>query len=163
MRGIFLEEAREVLHDAGVAHADLSQAPSDLPLQTTVRRAFHTLKGSSRMVGLKEFGEAAWAGEQIYNTQLADNRAAAPALLDFTRWTLDQLAAWVGDIEARQDSARSAAAIKAAAQRLANGEAPLAAVSAPVPLAPPVSAPAPFVAATEPAPLAAAAPTAEPI
>ena len=37
------------------------------------------------MVGLKEFGEAAWACEQLYNTQLADQpRRPSPTLLDFT-------------------------------------------------------------------------------
>ena len=91
MREVFLEEAREVLHDAGVATDDLAHAPSDLALLTTVRRAFHTLKGSSRMVGLKEFGEAAWACEQMYNTQLADHRAAGPDLIDFTKGVLARL------------------------------------------------------------------------
>ena len=46
-----------------------------------LRRAFHTLKGSSRMVGLKDFGEAAWAFEQVLNTWLADQRPATPELL----------------------------------------------------------------------------------
>lgn len=125
MREVFLEEAREVLQEAGSATDGLAGAPSDVALLTTVRRAFHTLKGSSRMVGLKEFGEAAWACEQIYNTQLAESRPAEPALIDFTRWVLADLATWVEDIAQRRDGARSAAAVKAAAQRLAAGEAPL--------------------------------------
>lgn len=143
MREIFLEEAREVLRDAGTARADLAHAPSDLPLQTTVRRAFHTLKGSSRMVGLKEFGEAAWACEQIYNAQLAEHRAADPTLLEFTEWVLAQLATWVEDIAARRDAARSAAPIKAAAQRLSAGEPPLESAAAAAAAAQPVAAPAP--------------------
>ena len=140
MRGIFLEEAREVLHDAGVAVTGLRQSPSDMPLLTTVRRAFHTLKGSSRMVGLKEFGEAAWACEQVYNTQLADIRAAEPPLIEFTEWTIGQLAGWVEDITTRRDATRSAAGIKAAAQRLAAGEAPLPAAAAKPAAPPPVAA-----------------------
>ncbi len=121
MREVFLEEAREVLQEAGSATAGLAEAPSDVALLTTVRRAFHTLKGSSRMVGLKEFGEAAWACEQIYNTQLAESRPAEPALIDFTRWVLADLASWVEDIAQRRDGERSAAAVKAAAQRLSAG------------------------------------------
>ncbi len=134
MREVFLEEAREVLHDAGVATDDLAHAPSDLALLTTVRRAFHTLKGSSRMVGLKEFGEAAWACEQMYNTQLADHRAAGPELIDFTKGVLARLADWVADIAAHRDAARTASAIKAAAQRLAAGQPALPLVTAPAPL-----------------------------
>ena len=53
MREIFLEEAREVIETARAAGAELPATPDDLELLTTVRRAFHTLKGSSRMVGLK--------------------------------------------------------------------------------------------------------------
>lgn len=133
MREVFLEEAREVLQEAGSATSGLAGAPSDVALLTTVRRAFHTLKGSSRMVGLKEFGEAAWACEQIYNTQLAESRPAEPALIDFTRWVLGDLTSWVEDIAQRRDGERSAAAVKAAAQRLSAGEAPVAAAPA-VPL-----------------------------
>jgi len=134
MREVFLEEAREVLHDAGVATDDLAHAPSDLALLTTVRRAFHTLKGSSRMVGLKEFGEAAWACEQMYNTQLADHRAAGPELIDFTKGVLARLSDWVADIATHRDAARTASAIKAAAQRLAAGQPALPLVTAPAPL-----------------------------
>ena len=142
MREVFLEEAREVLQEAGSATASLAAAPSDVALLTTVRRAFHTLKGSSRMVGLKEFGEAAWACEQIYNTQLAESRSAEPALLEFTTWVLDDLAGWVEDIASRRDGQRSAAAVKAAAQRLAAGESPVAA-PAPTATQPAVAAAAP--------------------
>lgn len=152
MREIFLEEAREVVRDAGAALASLAQAPSDMPLLTTVRRAFHTLKGSSRMVGLKEFGEAAWSCEQVYNTQLADNRAAEPALLDFSGWALGEFGAWVEDIAARRDAGRTHAAIKAAAHRLAAGEPPVPVAPAAAPL-PPVPAP----------PTLAALPVIEPI
>ncbi len=140
MREVFLEEAREVIADAGGATEGLAHAPSDVALITTVRRAFHTLKGSSRMVGLKEFGEAAWACEQLYNTQLAESRAAEPALIAFTQSVFGELSAWVEDIAARRDAQRSAANIKAAAQRLAAGEAPLVeTVVAPAAPAPEVS------------------------
>ena len=130
MREIFLEEAREVIENARTAQADLLNAPDDIALLTTLRRAFHTLKGSSRMVGLKEFGEAAWACEQLYNGHLADQRAAAAPLLDFTAWSLAELGDWVEEIAARTDASRSAAAIKAAAQRAGEEQAEVSAVDA---------------------------------
>jgi chemosensory pili system protein ChpA (sensor histidine kinase/response regulator) len=49
--------------------------PADVSQLTILRRAFHTLKGSSRMVGLNEFGEAAWSLEQMLNSWLADQKA----------------------------------------------------------------------------------------
>ncbi len=118
MREIFLEEAREVLHNASAAHAELAQAPDDLAQATTLRRAFHTLKGSSRMVGLKEFGEAAWACEQLYNGHLADQGAASEALLDFTDWSVAYLSGWVDDIAARRSSLHDAATVKHAADQV---------------------------------------------
>ncbi|HZV93726.1 MAG TPA: Hpt domain-containing protein, partial [Caldimonas sp.] len=119
MRDVFLEEAREVIDDAKTATAELQEAPGDLGLLTTVRRAFHTLKGSSRMVGLKAFGEAAWACEQLFNTQLAEQRAVEAPLLEFTTWVLDHLAAWVDDIAGHRDEGRSEGEVKLAADRVA--------------------------------------------
>ena len=120
MREVFLEEAREVLQQAEEAGAQLAGAPSDLSLLTLLRRAFHTLKGSSRMVGLKAFGEAAWVCEQLYNTHLAEQRPADGRHLEFTRWVLTYLGAWVEDIAARRPSGHDAATVQAAAQRLAD-------------------------------------------
>ena len=118
MREVFLEEAHEVIGDARAASAELARSPGDLALLTTVRRAFHTLKGSSRMVGLKAFGEAAWAGEQVFNTQLAEQRAAEPPLIEFATWVFGRLASWVEDIAAQRDAGLSEGEIKVAADRV---------------------------------------------
>ncbi|MBX9794476.1 MAG: Hpt domain-containing protein, partial [Burkholderiaceae bacterium] len=118
MREVFLEEAREVFETARDAVAHLAAEPADLQQLTIVRRAFHTLKGSARMVGLTEFGDAAWVCEQLYNTRLSEQQAADPALLDFTAWSLDQLAAWVDDIAAQRETLHTAARIQDAAARL---------------------------------------------
>ena len=118
MREIFLEEAHEVLHEAATAQAAWVRAPADVALATTLRRAFHTLKGSSRMVGLKAFGDAAWACEQLYNNHLAGQRAAQAPLLEFTAWSLGYLAAWVEDIAAGRATAHDAATLELAAARV---------------------------------------------
>jgi len=118
MREIFLEEAREVLEGAHAACAELADAPADLAQLTTVRRAFHTLKGSSRMVGLAEFGNAAWACEQLYNSRLADQLPADEGLLEFTNWSLGYLGAWVENIEARRDGGQHASIVEAAASAM---------------------------------------------
>ena len=95
MREVFLEEAREVLEGAHAALAALADAPADLEQLTSLRRAFHTLKGSSRMVGLHELGAAAWAGEQVFNTCLAEQRPADATLVSFTKAALAVLGPWV--------------------------------------------------------------------
>ncbi|HEY2561237.1 MAG TPA: Hpt domain-containing protein [Caldimonas sp.] len=119
MREIFLEEAREVVETGRAASADLRSAADDIGLLTTLRRAFHTLKGSSRMVGLKEFGDAAWACEQVFNTQLAEQRAAEPPLLEFAEWVLGYLGDWVEDIAAHRSGLHNERDVLVAAAKLA--------------------------------------------
>jgi len=105
MREIFLEEAREVIAGALEGLTELREQPADLAAMTVVRRAFHTLKGSSRMVGLKDFGEAAWACEQLYNARLAESAPADSDLRGFTHDALDYFDRWVSAIEAGDVSA----------------------------------------------------------
>ncbi len=85
LQDIFLEEANEVIANGLGALDALSIDPQDLTQQTTLRRAFHTLKGSSRMVGLTEFGEAAWSLEQLLNAWLSEQKPASADLCGLSR------------------------------------------------------------------------------
>lgn len=100
---IFLEEAREVVANGRDAVRQLREAPSDLEQLTILRRVFHTLKGSSRMVGLTEFGEAGWALEQVLNAVLAEQKPAEPGLLTLSQEALDAFGLWVEDIAGQRD------------------------------------------------------------
>jgi chemosensory pili system protein ChpA (sensor histidine kinase/response regulator) len=102
---IFLEEAREVVQNGLAAIAALTVNPGDLSDLTTLRRAFHTLKGSSRMVGLTEFGEAAWSLEQVLNTWLADQKPAGDELRSLTGDAMRAFGLWTEDIAAHTDGA----------------------------------------------------------
>ncbi len=118
MRDIFLEEAREVIDTARGALAVLRDSPADVEQLTTVRRAFHTLKGSSRMVGLTEFGEAAWAFEQLYNAWLASQRPADGDLLQVSEAALDHLEQWTAAIAAGDQGDRHGATARRVADAL---------------------------------------------
>ncbi|WP_286745129.1 Hpt domain-containing protein, partial [Aquabacterium sp. UBA2148] len=118
MREIFLEEAREVIDQAREGLQSLSEQPDDVQALTSVRRAFHTLKGSSRMVGLKEYGEAGWACEQLYNTWLASQAPASADLLGLSHEVLDHLARWTEAIAERRDAAWSSAPVVAVADAM---------------------------------------------
>jgi len=65
--GIFVEEAEEVLDTIREFYPRLRQSPDDHEALTEVRRAFHTLKGSGRLVGASSLGELAWAVENLLN------------------------------------------------------------------------------------------------
>ena len=118
IREIFLEEAAEVVQTGGSAIAALQLDPSNLADQTTLRRAFHTLKGSSRMVGLTEFGEAGWSMEQLMNAWLAEQKPASSDLLSLTARAMQGFGLWVQHITARTDSHWSAKTFRAAADTL---------------------------------------------
>jgi chemosensory pili system protein ChpA (sensor histidine kinase/response regulator) len=79
--GVFLEESDEVLATVRENLGALHEQHANKEALTTIRRGFHTLKGSGRMVGLKRLGEAAWAVEQTMNQWLQDARPATPELL----------------------------------------------------------------------------------
>jgi chemosensory pili system protein ChpA (sensor histidine kinase/response regulator) len=95
---IFIEEANEVLDGIGTQLDALRAAPDDSATLTTVRRAFHTLKGSSRMVGLKQFGEGAWGIEQCFNLWLAQERPAADDLIQLADAAHHLMRGWISAI-----------------------------------------------------------------
>lgn len=64
---IFIEEAAEVFATLDEFLPQLVQDFSDKDSLAEVRRAFHTLKGSGRMVGADAAGEFAWSVENMLN------------------------------------------------------------------------------------------------
>ena len=104
LKAIFLDEAREVLGGGRESLETLAADPADAAALAVLRRAFHTLKGSSRMVGLQAFGEAAWSLEQVLNVWLADHQPASPELLTVAGRALEGLARWLEDIATGQDA-----------------------------------------------------------
>ncbi len=118
IRDIFLEEAREVVQNALTALETLAANPSDLSELTTLRRAFHTLKGSSRMVGLTEFGEAGWSMEQVLNAWLAEQKPASEDLRTLAADAMRGFALWVEDIAAGTDSGWKASQFRTAADAM---------------------------------------------
>jgi chemosensory pili system protein ChpA (sensor histidine kinase/response regulator) len=100
MLEVFLAEAREVVAD-GRGHLVASRAaPSDLAALREIRRGFHTLKGSSRMVGLKSYGEVAWTAEQAMNRWLERGPDASERLLSFVARAYDSFGTWADAIAA---------------------------------------------------------------
>ncbi len=121
---IFLDEAREVVATGLAAVQSLRAAPGDLSEQTTLRRTFHTLKGSSRMVGLAPFGDAAWAMEQALNAWLAEQKPAPADLLDLSEQSLQAFGRWADAIAAGDDSGWQAQPFVDAASALRAGQTP---------------------------------------
>src|SRR5919197_1404333 len=91
---VFLEEAVEVLATIAASLPKCRAEPANAEELATIRRGFHTLKGSGRMVGLAELGEAAWQVERVMNQWLERQQPAPDPLLElagvahgcFTDW-----------------------------------------------------------------------------
>ena len=64
---IFGEEAREELRNIQRVYPNWREDRGDLESLQAVRRAFHTLKGSGRIVGASNIGEFSWAIENLLN------------------------------------------------------------------------------------------------
>jgi chemosensory pili system protein ChpA (sensor histidine kinase/response regulator) len=119
---IFLEEAQEVLSNMSDSLALLQQHPHDTETLTTIRRGVHTLKGSGRMVGLKDLGETAWAVEQTLNFWLRQEALATPDLLGLVKQTHQVFSTWVNALSSGATPPPDATALIAKAEALRGAE-----------------------------------------
>src|SRR5690554_837945 len=109
---------------------------------TEVRRAFHTLKGSGRMVGASVIGELAWSVENMLNRVIDGSIFMTEDVASLLQDVTDAVPGLVSDFENRRPAALDTSALEARANALANGEIPdastmPAADSEPEPLAEP--------------------------
>ncbi len=70
---VFLEEYESVIAMLGENIPRWMQNQDDHDLMTDIRRGFHTLKGSGRMVGADEMGDFSWHIEEMLNNLLDHN------------------------------------------------------------------------------------------
>ncbi|MEN2750106.1 Hpt domain-containing protein [Psychrobacter sp. FBL11] len=103
IRDIFIEEADDVLTDLKDFLPIWQQDIQDLSPLTEVRRGFHTLKGSGRMVGAFTVGEMAWAIENLLNRVLDKTLAVTEDVVTLVTQTTAHLSALVADFAALQE------------------------------------------------------------
>jgi chemosensory pili system protein ChpA (sensor histidine kinase/response regulator) len=118
---IFLGEAVEVLQCVHDTIPQLVARPDDQECLTTLRRAFHTLKGSGRMVGLVAFGEGAWSVEQVLNFRLSAGEGGSPEVTGLLTKAAEVLGIWVADLQSQGTSRCTQHALVLAAERVKNG------------------------------------------
>ena len=143
---IYLTEADEVLDSVASNAEHLKTQPDDREALTTVRRGFHTLKGSGRMVGLNELGEIAFEVENIHNRLLEEDRPATPAVLAMIDSAQTSFRVWVDTLRRKgqvtpDPKTLHAAIAKVQAELPDDDPAPVAAVEIPARPSNPPSAP----------------------
>lgn len=117
----YLEEVTEVLASIGENLQICRTVPGNREVLATIRRGFHTLKGSGRMVGLTDLGEVAWAAEQVMNKCLQEEMAATPELLNFIEQARNDFEQWAGMLRAEGAVEVEAEALLALAEKLKSG------------------------------------------
>jgi chemosensory pili system protein ChpA (sensor histidine kinase/response regulator) len=138
---IFIEEAKSEVTKIQERFPLWEENPQDQDALVNVRRSFHTLKGSGRMVGAQLIGEFAWAIESLLNRVINKTLERTPDMMTVLREAVGALPQLVEQLETGRAPAVDAAGIIARAQVISGVQAPAA--QAP---RPPQPAPAPAAA-----------------
>jgi chemotaxis protein histidine kinase CheA/ActR/RegA family two-component response regulator len=82
---IFVEEIEEIFDELKTLFIQWLTNPNEKELLTTIRRHFHTLKGSGRMVGAKQAGEIAWTVEDTLNRVISGSIPLSPTIQAYAK------------------------------------------------------------------------------
>lgn len=91
IRAIFIEEGQEVLDGLRRQLPAFRRDASDPATLGDIRRAFHTLKGSGRMVGATRIGEFGWAIEHLLNRCIESALPVNDAVMAVVSAAIEQL------------------------------------------------------------------------
>jgi len=158
---LFIEEAGEELERIAQYFPVWDQNPLERDALVTVRRSFHTLKGSGRMVGKRAIAEFAWSIENLLNRVLDSTLVRTPPIAELLRDAVAALPELVEELQTGATPRTNVASIIARAHALAGGKptpppgfdpgekAPAAPAASPTMTSrTPVSAPSPALTAT---------------
>ncbi len=95
---LFIEEAGEEIATIGRLFPLWEENPSDRESLMRVRRAFHTLKGSGRVVGARRIGDFAWLVENLLNRIIDGTLERSGRMLATLHEAIAVLPALVGEL-----------------------------------------------------------------
>ena len=122
IREVFVDEVQEEINGLGVSVPAWLAQVDRLDALKPIRRAFHTLKGSGRLVGALTLGEFAWKIENMLNRVLDHSIAPDPKVQALVQHAVAALPALLAALRGAADQHAPLAAIMQAADRLAAGE-----------------------------------------
>ncbi len=121
---LFIEEAKEEIASINKVFPLWDQNPMDVEALVTLRRSFHTLKGSGRMVGARLIGEFAWSIENLFNRLLDKTLSRSPGMMAEIRNAILELPQLIEQLESGRPLARPVDALMARAFAYAEGRDP---------------------------------------
>jgi chemosensory pili system protein ChpA (sensor histidine kinase/response regulator) len=138
---LFIEEAKDEIAKLKKLFPLWDENPQDHDALVNVRRSFHTLKGSGRMVGAQLIGDFAWAVENLLNRVINKTLERTPEIMSTLRQAVAAVPELVEQLETGRGPAMDIQQIISQANTLAGvrpSAAPAAAAPAPRAPAPPV-------------------------
>ncbi len=133
---IFLEEAQEEMNSLRESFPRWRSNPGDREALTTLRRSFHTLKGSGRMVGARLIGEFAWSIENMLNRVIDQTVQPSDELFALIDMSIAALPELIEQLEVGSTPKVNVEPMMEAAAALSRGEAPAMPGTAPMAAAP---------------------------
>src|SRR5258707_15197560 len=157
---LFIEEAKEEIASIQRSFPQWDQNPRDLESLALLRRSFHTLKGSGRMVGARSIAEFGWSIENLLNRIIDKTLSRTPGMMALLRSAVAALPQLVEQLETGRQNSMPIETLMARAFAYADGrEADQGTVTLTdergTAVAAPEPAPTATVAALEPEPAAA--------
>ncbi|WP_243041795.1 Hpt domain-containing protein [Dyella sedimenti] len=122
IREIFLEEMQEEIDNLHAARQTWLADPQQLDALTPIRRSFHTLKGSGRLVGATLLGEFAWKVENMLNRVLDRSIAPNEGVQEVVRAAIDALPQLRAALTGEGAVTAPVSAITETAEKLAAGQ-----------------------------------------
>jgi chemosensory pili system protein ChpA (sensor histidine kinase/response regulator) len=123
LRGIFLAEARTEIGNLRRGLPRWRLQPDDLERAVPLRRAFHTLKGSGRLVGATALGDFSAKLEQVLLRVIDGTLAPRPDAVDIITRAVALLPGLVGEFSGERSAGLNVAAVAQAAERIVAGQA----------------------------------------
>ena len=122
IREVFLEEFEEEIANLGQLLPAWRAAPDEMERLRPIRRVFHTLKGSGRLVGARTLGEFSWKVENMLNRVLDGTRPPSPAVIALVGVAHDTLPELHTALRGEGAIGADLGGIEAMADRVAAGE-----------------------------------------
>ncbi|CAN5197482.1 hypothetical protein BH24PSE2_BH24PSE2_08610 [soil metagenome] len=117
---LFIEEAREEAASIQQTFPAWYENPADAESLKTLRRSFHTLKGSGRMVGADRIGEFAWAIENVLNRVINGTLERGSELMELMERAVSAVPQLIEHLETGTPTEADIAGIMSAAAALAD-------------------------------------------
>jgi len=121
---LFIEEAKEEIGSVQNAFPLWDQNPLDFDSLSSLRRSFHTLKGSGRMVGARAIAEFAWSIENLLNRIIDKTLTRTPGMMALLRNAVSALPQLVEQLETGRQHSLPVEALMARAFAYADGRDP---------------------------------------